>query len=77
MNDLSTPTDGNPPAPIIPAQRPFECVWDRRSPTWRALLATHGYPPLEGPRTGNFDSANEARRVVHSGATSHDTEAVA
>ena len=72
--DSNTLDDGNPRAPIIRAQRPFECVWDECSPTWRTLREQNGYDPMTGPRTGNFATANEARRSIHAGTLSHDDE---
>jgi hypothetical protein len=75
MSDHSTPTDGNPPAPIrryVPPR--IGDGWSLEKPS---ILGLQPRLTVAGPcavKHGNFDVANEARRTVHGGATSHDTE---
>jgi hypothetical protein len=74
MNDLTTPTDGNPPAPIIPAQSPMTCSPDRS--VWR----TYGGDRRDAQNLYEYQEAiaggasSWVLRAIHSGATTHDDE---
>jgi hypothetical protein len=73
MSDPRTkPTDGNPPAPILP-RGTTPLVRRQRSPDERKVTAFRDW-------LANRDSDREKRlgvRAVHSGATSHDCEPAA
>jgi hypothetical protein len=64
----TTPTDGNPPAPIIRAQRPMGRR-ERSPDEWKTTTFRDWHDNRHGDREKRVE-----RRAVHSGQLSHDDD---